>query len=237
MADSLSPTTPTSVDALTLPGTRSELIVGAIRRAILSGRFVAGSPLTEAVLANELGTSKTPVREALKMLSITGLVVGSQFRGMSVRAVDKETLLSVGDLRLLLEPEAVRRTIKAGIERDVLRHAVDQMTVAVESGDASERSSANRAFHRVLYAGCGNSELVRVLDDLTDVSSLIAVTAWASTDSWRTEAGEHRALAKAALAGDAEGTASRIHDHIVGFQDRALAALSAWVTGAHAEGS
>jgi DNA-binding GntR family transcriptional regulator len=137
-------------------GSRGDLIANEIKRAILSGRYEAGSPLTEKAIADELGTSKTPVRDALKALSGTGLVTSSSHRGTSVRTVDSPMALAVCDLRLLLEPEAVRRTVLHGLDAASFKAGVDRMVAAEDGEDLYERSLANRAFHRHLYAGCGN---------------------------------------------------------------------------------
>jgi DNA-binding GntR family transcriptional regulator len=208
-------------------GSRGDLIANEIKRAILSGRYKAGAPLTEKAIAEELGTSKTPVRDALKALSGTGLVTSSSHRSTSVRAVDASMALSVCDLRLLLEPEAVRRTVGSGLDRAGFESAVTRMVAAEGGGDAYERSLANRAFHRHLYAGCGNPALVEVLDDLTEVNALISVTVWERIGSWVSEAAEHRKMAKAALAGRSEVAAERLRRHIEQFQRRVVEALGA----------
>ena len=206
-------------------GSRGDLIAGEIKRAILSGRYEAGSPLTEKLIADELGTSKTPVREALKSLSGTGLVTSSSHRGTFVRTVDAAMALAVCDLRLLLEPEAVRRTILRGLDPVALKSAIGRMVAAGDGEDMYERSLANRAFHRRLYAGCGNPALVKVLDDLTDVNALISITVWGHVGSWTGEALEHRKMAKDALAGRADSAAGRLRRHIEVFQQRVVDAL------------
>jgi DNA-binding GntR family transcriptional regulator len=208
-------------------GSRGDLIANEIKRAILSGRYEAGSPLTEKAIAEELGTSKTPVRDALKALSGTGLVTSSSHRGTSVRTVDAPMAFAVCDLRLLLEPEAVRRTILRGLDAAAFETAVERMLAAEDGKDVYERSLANRAFHSQLYAGCGNPALVRVLDDLTDVNALISVTVWGRVGGWAGEAVEHRKMAKDALAGRAESAADRLRQHVEVFQRRVVDALGA----------
>jgi len=208
-------------------GSRGEVIASEIKRGILSGRYKAGSALTEKAIAEELGTSKTPVRDALTALRGTGLVTSSSHRGTSVRTVDAQMASSVCDLRLMLEPEAVRRTVLRGIDSEALGKAVARMIDAEGGEDFLERSLANRAFHRHLYAGCENSALVKVLDDLSDVNALISVTVWGRIGSWVGEAAEHRKMAKEALAGRADATADRLRRHIEMFQRRVFQALDA----------
>ncbi len=90
---------------------RTAAVLDAISRAILTGELPPGRSLVEADLATALGVSKTPVREALKTLAGAGLVTMSPYRGATVRAIDDATARSIYDMRLLLEPEAVRRAV------------------------------------------------------------------------------------------------------------------------------
>lgn len=204
---------------------RGEVIANEIKRAILSGRYKAGAALTEKAIADELGTSKTPVRDALKALMGTGLVTSSSHRGTSVTTVDAQMASSVCDLRLLLEPEAVRRSVLRGIDAPAFKKVIDRMLAHEDTEDIFERSLANRAFHRCLYTGCENPALIKVLDDLTEVNTLIGVTVWGQIGSWVGEAAEHHKIAKDVLAGRADAAAERLRRHIEEFQRRVFEAL------------
>lgn len=90
---------------------RTQYVLETIKHGILTGQLKPGQALVETELAAQFGVSKTPVREALKTLAGTGLVVMSQYKGVTVRTVDAEMARQVYDVRLLLEPEALRRTV------------------------------------------------------------------------------------------------------------------------------
>jgi DNA-binding GntR family transcriptional regulator len=214
---------------------RTVLVLDAIKHAILTGELRPGDSLVETELAGQLGVSKTPVREALKTLSGAGLVTMSPYKGATVRAVDHELVRSVYDLRLLLEPEALRRSVARGgrtPDWPVARQALDQ---AARAGDPAERSLANRDFHRGLYGGCGNALLIRVLDDLRDQTALVSVAAWlrpqanrpgaSQPSAWQREAAEHEAILAAAIAGAASAAARLLTDHIESFLDRNFPSL------------
>jgi len=223
-----------SVGAIPL---RTAAVLDAIKRAILAGELRPGQSLVEAELAQRLGVSKTPVREALKTLAGAGLVTMSPYRGATVRTIDADTARSIYDMRLLLEPEAVRRAVlraagsgAAGITAgggldgtgdaggfEAARRALDRADAA---SDEAERSLANREFHRALYLDCGNPLLVGVLDDLRDQTALLSAAAWQQEPSWRQEAGEHRAILAAATAGDADHAARLAAAHIGSFAAR-----------------
>jgi len=219
----------TMPEMLRLPASRTELVLEEIRRAILARELLPGQPLVEMELAQRLGVSKTPVREALKLLSGTGLVTFNPYKGASVCVVDRGLVKDVYDVRLLLEPEAVRRSVLAGDQALLAeaRQALDSAAQAIERGEHAGLSLLNRAFHRALYQGCGNPLLIGVLDDLRDRGALISVVGWQSTPSWRPENEEHRAVLAKAEAGDADGAAELTGQHITGLLARIMTAIDA----------
>ena len=196
----------------------------AIKHAILAGELKPGQALVETDLAEVLGVSKTPVREALKTLAGAGLVTMNPYKGAAVRVVDDEQARHVYDARLLIEPEALARAVTSGHDWRLAHAALHR---ADHAADQAERSLANRDFHRELYAGCGNPLLITMLDDLRDQTALVSAAAWrhepdsrCSTPSWEHEAAEHRAVLRAAEDGDAERAAGLLRDHITSFVAR-----------------
>ena len=214
-------------EMLRLPASRTELVLAEIRRAILTRQLLPGQPLVEMELANQLGVSKTPVREALKILSGSGLVTFSPYKGASVRVVDRDLAMAVYDVRLLLEPEAVGRSVRA--EPDDWAPAVaalESAATAMESGDHAELSLCNRSFHQAMYAGCGNPLLISVLDDLRDRAALISVVGWETSPSWDVEWREHQAILAAATKGHGDEAVELTRAHIQGFLDRIVATMA-----------
>ena len=222
---------------------RTEAVLDAIKHAILAGELRPGQGLVETELAQLLGVSKTPVREALKTLAGAGLVTMSPYRGAAVRAIDPASAAAIYDLRLLLEPEAVRRAVQASTMQASTVQASTVQADGVQAGagrpdegtwaaaqaalaasdaaaDQAQRSLANREFHRTLYLACGNSLLVKVLDDLRDQTALVSVLSWEHGASWQQEAAEHRAILAAARSGAADEAAALLHAHIAGFAGR-----------------
>ncbi|UCM91509.1 GntR family transcriptional regulator [Streptomyces marincola] len=198
---------------------RTQYVLEQVKHEILTGALPPGSPLVETELAARFGMSKTPVREALKSLAGRGLVVMTEYRGAAVRGVDAAMARSVYDVRVLLEPEALRRTVTA---RAGLAAAHAALARADAATDAAERSLANRDFHRALYLPCGNPLLVGMLDDLRDQAALVSSFAWQTLPTWDREAAEHRAILARAEEGDAAGAGAALSDHIEGFVRRAF---------------
>ncbi|HEV2634146.1 MAG TPA: GntR family transcriptional regulator [Actinocrinis sp.] len=211
----------TVIPSVVVPS-RTEAVLAAVKHAILTGRLTPGQPLVETDLAAQLGVSKTPVREALKTLAGAGLVSMSPYRGAAVRTVDDVSARSIYDIRLLLEPEALRRAVERDAEEGspAWASAAAALDLADTAADRAERSLANREFHRALYLGCGNDLMVGILDGLRDQTALVSAMVWTRTPSWGQEAAEHRAILDAATAGAADLAATLLHDHICGFVTR-----------------
>jgi DNA-binding GntR family transcriptional regulator len=209
-------------EMLSLPASRTELVLEEIRRAILTRRLLPGQPLVEMELASQLGVSKTPVREALKILSGSGLVTFSPYKGASVRVVDRSLAMAVYDVRLLLEPEAVGRAVRNQVDFAAAASALESAAAAIESGDHAELSLLNRAFHQAMYFGCGNPLLISVLDDLRDRAALISVVGWETSPSWEIEWQEHQAILAVATAGEDDKATELTRRHIQGFLDRMI---------------
>jgi DNA-binding GntR family transcriptional regulator len=225
---------------------RTEAVLDAIKRAILAGELRPGQSLVETELAQVLGVSKTPVREALKTLAGAGLVMMSPYRGATVRAIDPASAAAIYDLRLLLEPEAVRRAVarcaaEAGPAQAGWAGAHAALHASDAATDQAQRSLANREFHRALYLACGNSLLVKTLDDLRDQTALVSALSWEQAPSWQQEAAEHQAILAAARRGAATEAAVLLRAHIAGFADRhfptparaAVAPATEWSTDEH----
>lgn len=209
----------TSVAPLEPIGTTSRTahVLEVVKSAILNGQLGPGEALVESDLASRLGVSKTPVREALKSLEGTGLVVIRPYAGVTVRVFSDADAVAIYDMRLLLEPEAVRRSVASGAD---LMEAEAALARAEASESGSERSLANRDFHRALYRHCGNPLLVQTLDGLRDQIALISAGSWARHASWPQEAEEHARILEVARSGDSEGAGRLVREHVADFARR-----------------
>src|SRR4051794_1715991 len=118
----------------TPPASRTDFVLESIKAGILSGQLRPGQALVEAELAASLVVSKTPVREALKTLAGSGLVVMSPYKGASVRVVDAELVRSVYEVRTVVEPEAVRYAVHRGASFDEAAEALAEAGKAAGDG-------------------------------------------------------------------------------------------------------
>jgi DNA-binding GntR family transcriptional regulator len=135
---------------------------------ILSGAYPPGSRLVETRIAEELGVSQAPVREALRDLEQLSCVVHEPFRGCSVRELSAADLLEAYPVRSALEGLAARlaaaRVSDEQLER--LGELVESMRAATRAGDMAGASAADAAFHATIVAAAGNPVLTRQWEQL-----------------------------------------------------------------------
>lgn len=147
--------------------TTPEAAVVAIREAILSGKLPQGSQLREVHIANEMGISRAPLREAFRKLEEDGLVVKIPFRGSFVAEVNEETINEIISLRVRLEPYAVELALPRllGADEGRLVEVNDALEASVRSGDLLGSVESHLAIHRLFYELSGHRLLIRLWSD------------------------------------------------------------------------
>lgn len=138
----------------------ADQVVGVLRQRILTGEMRPGTPLLEIPLASSLGVSRNTMREALKVLSLEGLLTRSVHRGIAVAELAPQDVREIYHLRRMLELSAVqaaKRPSREHLER--LRIQVDQYEAAVRAGDWSSAVASDLQFHSLLIRFHNNRRL------------------------------------------------------------------------------
>jgi DNA-binding GntR family transcriptional regulator len=191
-------------------------VYATLREYLRAGRIPLGQPLQEAVLAAQLGVSRTPVREALARLASEGLVV-AEGRSFTVPSLAMNDIEEIYALRFLLEPEALREIADSKPERKALaplRAGLDAMAAAHEAGDGAAFMEANYRFRDAWTAMVPNQRLVRAIQLYADhVRYLRAFT----LDDPAVRAVVLKGLKRLSLAlaaGDGEAAAQAMRAHL-----------------------
>lgn len=140
-----------------------EQVKDHILRRIVSGEYGPGERLVETRIAQELGVSQAPVREALRDLGQLGCVVYEPHRGCSVRAFSRADLLEAFPVRAALEALGARQAAVHMTDGQIgaLEDLLDEMRAAAETGDVHGQSSANARFHATIVHAARNATLER----------------------------------------------------------------------------
>lgn len=183
-----------------------------LRDAIVAGTFVPGEQLKDGELAEWLGVSRTPVREALLRLGSSGLVVAVPGRSTTVSTIDPGAVRDARDVIAAMHELAVRETAGRLGADDVerMRAANRRFAEALERGDIAAALDADDALHRVPVAALGNRALEAVLEQFEPVVRRAELMRF-SADG-RAAVARHEQLIDLLVAGDATRAASVTFD-------------------------
>lgn len=145
-----------------------EVVFQSLREAILTGQLQPGERLMEVQLAQKLGVSRTPVREAIRKLELEGLAVMIPRRGAEVAKITKKQLRDVLEVRRALEELAVQLACKRITEEGImeLRQAHLQVQEMVRKQDLPELVRADVHFHEIIYLAADNEKMLQILHNL-----------------------------------------------------------------------
>jgi DNA-binding GntR family transcriptional regulator len=203
-----------------IPFTRSSLreqIKDVILQRIVEGSYEPGSRLVETRIAQELGVSQGPVREALRDLEQLGCVVHEPYRGCSVRAFGPDELLEAFPVRAALEALAARLAAEhiTDAELDELDELLQRMRAAAGRGDAHEQSQANASFHATIVRAARNATLERQWRMLEPYSRTYLTVSRPGIDLVHLS-DRHRPILDALRRRDADAAGQAMHDHLMG---------------------
>lgn len=186
----------------------------AIRRAIFAGQLKPGHKIAQDVLAEQLGVSRMPIREALMQLAAEGLVTLEPRRGAWVAPLTLETIEEAYGLRGWLEPKAVELSVPRLTVDDIerLSHQVVTMTDAENDNDAQRFVATNREFHQTLRTRCAWSKLNGIVDMLWN--GFPPLTPQFVAEQMAEDRSEHEALWQAAKDRDGHRAAEVMAQHI-----------------------
>ncbi len=147
-----------------------DVVYNTLRGAILKGELKPGERLMEIQLANKLGVSRTPVREAIHKLDQEGLVLMIPRKGAEVADITEKSLRDVLDVRKALEELAVKRACEKITKEEIteLRNAGEAFETALAGKDVVEIAEADVQFHDVIYKATDNQKLISLLNNLSE---------------------------------------------------------------------
>ena len=169
-----------------LPLTRTEAIVRHLREEIVAGRLAPGTVIKDAELADRLGVSITPVREAIVLLSAEGLIDISPNRTRRVTDVSQKNALELIDVMCVLACAGVEWGVPNLTDADLarMRQLLDEMLASLRSGDVGAATSSGADFSTIMISASGNRELQTHVDlVVTRMRRLLGLTPESS--HWR----------------------------------------------------
>lgn len=198
-----------------------DVVFKTIRQAILTGELKPGERLMEIHLAEKLGVSRTPVREAIRQLELEGLVIMVPRKGAQVASITEKSMTDVLELRLALDKLAVELACKRITEEQKaeLKDKLEAFEKAVETKDAGEIAKADVAYHDMIFDATGNLRLGQMVNNLAEQMYRYRFEYIKDATRHDKLISEHRKIYEAIMARNVEEAVEAISIHIKNQED------------------
>lgn len=206
------------------PGTTTQHALDGLRRAIVAGRYRPGQRILQEEIADDLGVSLAPVREALRALEQEGQVVYRPRRGYFITELRVEDLQEIYALRRLLEERAVRHALP-GLDEDAVERielAARDCAEAAERGDVAAELAANRRFHFGMLESPDQAHTMRLIRLLWDSTEAYRAMYYNSPEERATTVDAHDEILDAVRRKEVDAVVAGLDAH----RDRALRVLT-----------
>lgn len=173
-----------------------DVVFNTLRQAILRGELKPGERLMEIQLANKLGVSRTPIREAIRKLELEGLVLMIPRKGAEVADITEKSLKDVLEVRKVLEELSVQLACDKMGKEDIqnLKEAAEAFKKTLKSKDVTEIAEADVHFHDIIYMAADNQKLIQILNNLQEQMYRYRVEYLKNEEAYPQLVAEHEAI-------------------------------------------
>ena len=192
-----------------------QIAYDAIRESIVDGRLKLGEHIVEQEVADELKTSRAPVREALRRLQQEGLVCVRPRRGIFVREISAKDFIDIYNVRIAVECAAARLVVRNVPPLDSIEHTIEQMAGAVKSQQLGKVVDLELKMHQQICDLSGNDYLASVFHSLAGPIRMALGVDDAAFEHLYDVVVEHLTVLEALKSGDGDHAAAVVHQHIV----------------------
>ncbi|MFZ7121413.1 MAG: GntR family transcriptional regulator [Eubacteriaceae bacterium] len=193
-----------------------EIVFSTMREAIINGDFKPGQRLMEVQLAEQMGVSRTPVREAIRKLELEGLVIMVPRKGAYVAGISTEDVKEVVEIRSVLEGLAAKLAAQRGNEEDVekLKEVLTNFEKATLDNNTIDLINYDSDFHDIIYKAAKNSKLIQMINGLKEQVQRFRVAYFTQFQNVEILLKEHRKLLNAIVDKDADLARELAEKHI-----------------------
>lgn len=207
--------------------TLTSIAVDAIEDMIVSGELLAGDRINESTLAENLGISRGPIREACRSLEQAGLLTSRTNRGMYVREVTLDEARELYELRGAVAGLAGELIVKRAKDDEIqsLQRLVDQMQIAAEEGSTAQYYKLNLKFHNYLVWASRNSALEDTYRKIVNQLHLLRRRGLVQDGNLLVSNAEHSQIVAALTRRDPQAASSALRQHVANGLTRLIASL------------
>ncbi|MEM7224744.1 MAG: GntR family transcriptional regulator [Pseudomonadota bacterium] len=206
---------------------RAELVEEQVRAAIHKGLYKPGERIRESQVAEWLGVSRTPVREALRRLESEGLLSFKSWRGVVVAELDRQQVIELYAMRAILEGAAAGLAARHIGEAEL--HVLERLLSRADGflAQPDRLAEVNRTFHQAIHSAAHNRYLMETLNGLRNSLALLQGTTFSIAGRAESAQDEHRAILAAIKARDSDAAELAARRHIQAAERTRLAMLFA----------
>ena len=193
-----------------------DVVFHTLREAILKGELTPGERLMELQLASKLGVSRTPIREAIRMLEQEGLAVTIPRKGAEVAKMTEKDMEDVLQIREALDELAVSIACEQMTTEQLeeLRHTMHEFAEYTKSGDVKKIAEVDVKFHDIIYQSTGNPKLVNMLNNLREQMYRYRVEYLKDEANYPTLIKEHSEIVDGLYRKDLPKVTAAMHNHV-----------------------
>ncbi len=193
-----------------------DVVFNTLRQAILTGEMKPGERLMEIHLANKLGVSRTPIREAIRKLELEGLVIMIPRRGAEVAQITWKNLKDVLEVRRALDVLAIELACDRMTQEELqeLYRACEDFAEATKTKDARQIAQADVALHDLIVASTRNNRLIQLVNNLAEQMYRYRFEYIKDTSQHERLVQEHNDMYQSILRKDKESAARAVRKHI-----------------------
>ncbi|HHW57606.1 MAG TPA: GntR family transcriptional regulator [Clostridia bacterium] len=201
-----------------------DVVFDYMKNAIITGKLQPGERLMEVQLAEKLGVSRTPVREAIRKLELEGLVVMVPRKGAYVADLDAKDLLNVLEVRSSLEGLAASLAAERITDEEIekLKKIVEEFRLKMEEGDNEALVKLDKEFHDLIFAASRNDKLMQIMNNLQEHVHRFRVKYINDEKKAKKIYQEHKKIAEVITSRDTEAARRWAEKHIRNFQTEVL---------------
>ncbi len=194
----------------------TSIVFEKIRDDILNGKYKRGEKIIEAKLAEELGVSRTPVREALKQLELDGLIENIPNRGVMVKGITKQDIQDIYTIRMAIEGIAAKWAIERMDDEDIekLKEIFELMEFYTFKNDVDKVAELNTAFHEAIYNATKSRYLEHVLKDFQYFMKTTRYKSLKTEGRLQLTLEEHRKVLEAFIKRDSDEAVTVLLKHL-----------------------
>jgi DNA-binding GntR family transcriptional regulator len=204
-----------------------EIVFESLREAIINGVLKPGERLMEVQLAEEMGVSRTPVREAIRKLELEGFVIMVARKGAYVAGISMKDVVDVFEIRAALEGLAASLAAEriTDEEKEEMERLLVRKAACVEAGDYDSLTEIDTEFHELLYKASRNERLMQIISNLREQINRFRMVSLAFPGRGREALEEHKKMAEAIAERDAALAQALAQEHIENAENALLEAM------------